>query len=223
MLYRVIISDTDLNAYRVSAMPKITQLSQLDLNRTYSYADYLTWQFNETVELIKGKIMLMSPAPNVEHQRVSMNLSGALFNFFKHKKCQVFAAPFDVRLYDRKKSILANKEIHTVVQPDLCVICDPEKLDAQGCNGAPDWIIEILSKGNLKKELQLKYALYAESGVSEYWLMYPYEQAVHQFVLNENGGYELKHMYADDDMAVPYLFPDLAVDLSEVFESFDDE
>lgn len=204
-------------------MPKITQLSQLDLNRTYSYADYLTWQFSETVELIKGKIMLMSPAPNVKHQRVSMNLSGALFNFFRHKKCQVFAAPFDVRLYDRKKSILANKEILTVVQPDLCVICDPEKLDTQGCNGAPDWIIEILSKGNLKKELQLKYALYAESGVSEYWLVYPYEQAVHQFVLNESGSYELKHMYADDDRAVPHLFPELSIDLSEVFELFDDE
>lgn len=204
-------------------MAKITQLSQLDLNQTYSYADYLTWQFNETVELIKGKIMLMSPAPNVKHQRVSMNLSGSLFNFFKHKKCQVFAAPFDVRLYDRKKSILANKEIHTVVQPDLCVICDPAKLDAQGCNGAPDWIIEILSKGNLKKELQIKYALYAESGVSEYWLVYPYEQAVHQFVLNENGRYELRQMYADDDMAVPHLFPELAVDLSEIFESFEDE
>lgn len=103
------------------------------------------------------------------------------------------------------------------------MICDPAKLDAQGCNGAPDWIIEILSKGNLKKELQIKYALYAESGVSEYWLVYPYEQAVHQFVLNESGHYELKQMYADDDMAVPYLFPELAVDLSEVFESFDDE
>lgn len=204
-------------------MPKITQLSQLDLNRTYSYADYLTWQFTETVELIKGKIMLMSPAPNVKHQRASMNLSRVLANFFLRQKCQVFAAPFDVRLYDRKKSILANKEIHTVVQPDLCVICDPDKLDAQGCNGAPDWIIEILSKGNLKKELQIKYALYAESGVSEYWLVYPYEQAVHQFVLNESGNYELKQMYADDDMAVPHLFPDLAVDLSEVFELFDDE
>lgn len=204
-------------------MPKITQLSQLDLNRTYSYADYLTWQFTETVELIKGKIMLMSPAPNVKHQRASMNLSRVLANFFLRQKCQVFAAPFDVRLYDRKKSILANKEIHSVVQPDLCVICDPDKLDAQGCNGAPDWIIEILSKGNLKKELQIKYALYAESGVSEYWLVYPYEQAVHQFVLNESGNYELKQMYADDDMAVPHLFPDLAVDLSEVFELFDDE
>jgi Uma2 family endonuclease len=204
-------------------MPKITQLSQLDLNQTYSYADYLTWQFNETVELIKGKIMLMSPAPNVKHQRASMNLSRPLSNFFLRQKCQVFAAPFDVRLYDRKKSILANKDIHTVVQPDLCVICDPAKLDTQGCNGAPDWIIEILSKGNSKRETQIKYELYAESGVSEYWLVYPYEQAVHQFVLSESGRYELKQMYADDDMAVPYLFPDLSVDLSEVFELFDDE
>lgn len=204
-------------------MPKITQLSQLDLNQTYSYADYLTWQFNETVELIKGKIMLMSPAPEVKHQRASMNLSRSLSNFFLRQKCQVFAAPFDVRLYDRKKSILANKDIHTVVQPDLCVICDTAKLDTQGCNGAPDWIIEILSKGNSKRETQIKYELYAESGVSEYWLVYPYEQAVHQFVLNESGRYELKQMYADDDMAVPYLFPDLSVDLSEVFELFDDE
>ncbi len=204
-------------------MAKITQLSQLDLNQTYSYADYLTWRFDETVELIKGKIMLMSPAPNVKHQRASMNLSRVLSNFFLRQKCQVFAAPFDVRLYDRKKSILANKEIHTVVQPDLCVICDTGKLDTQGCNGAPDWIIEILSKGNLKKELHIKYDLYAESGVSEYWLVYPYEQAVHQFVLHENGRYELKKMYADDDLAVPDLFPDLAIDLSEVFESFDDE
>ncbi len=204
-------------------MPKITLLSQLDLNRTYSYADYLTWQFNETVELIKGKVMLMSPAPNVKHQDISMSLSRSLSVFFRHKKCRVYAAPFDVRLYDRKKSMLANQDIHTVVQPDLCVICDTAKLDSQGCNGAPDWIIEILSKGNSKKELQIKYDLYAESGVSEYWLVYPYEQAIHQFVLNESGRYELKHMYADDDMAVPSLFPELAVDLSEIFELFDDQ
>jgi len=204
-------------------MPKITHIEQLDLNQTYNYADYLTWRLNEAVELIKGKILLMSPAPNVGHQRIERNLLVAIDWHLKGKKCEVFPAPFDVRLYDRKKSILANKEIHTVVQPDLCVICDPAKLDTQGCNGAPDWVIEILSKGNLKKELQLKYALYAESGVSEYWLVYPYEQSVHQFVLNESGSYELKHMYANDDMAVPHLFPELAIDLSEVFESFDDE
>jgi Uma2 family endonuclease len=198
-------------------MPKITQLSQLDLSKTYSYADYLTWQIDEAIELIKGKIMLMSPAPNVKHQGISMNMSHLLSNFFRHKKCRVYAAPFDVRLYDRKKSILANKEIHTVVQPDLCVICDTDKLDEQGCNGSPDWIIEILSKGNSKREMQIKYELYAESGVSEYWLVYPYEQAIYQFVLDDNNQYQLKAMYSNG-LATPHLFPDLNIDLSEVFD-----
>lgn len=204
-------------------MPKITQLSQLDLNQTYSYADYLTWQFNETVELIKGKIMQMSPAPNVKHQDISGNLTTLMHIFFKHKKCRVYAAPFDVRLYDRKKSILANQDIHTVVQPDLCVVCNPEILDTQGCNGAPDWIIEILSKGNSKREMQIKYQLYQEAGVQEYWLVYPELQAIHQFVLDENGLYQLKQMCAEDDKMSPALFPDLEIDLVEVFETWAEE
>ena len=128
--------------------------------------------------------MLMSPAPNVKHQSISMNLSRFLSNFLTLKSCRVFAAPFDVRLYDRKKSVLANQDIQSVVQPDLCVICDPDLLDKQGCNGAPDWIIEILSKGNSRREMKIKYALYQESGVTEYWLVYPEEQAIYQFVLN---------------------------------------
>ncbi len=201
-------------------MAKITQLSQLDLNRTYSYADYLTWQFEDAIELIKGKIMLMSPAPNVKHQDISANLTALLHNFFKRQKCRVYVATFDVRLYDRKKSILASEDIHTVVQPDLCVICNPELLDLQGCNGAPDWIIEILSKGNAKRDMQIKYELYQESGVMEYWLVYPEQQAIHQFVLDEHERYQLKHMYTEDDVATPQLFPELAIDLTEVFESW---
>lgn len=204
-------------------MAKITQLSQLDLNQTYSYADYLTWQLDEAVELIKGKITLMSPAPNVKHQDISTNLTTLLHTYFKRKNCRVYAAPFDVRLYDRKKSLLANQDIHTVVQPDLCVICDTRKLDMQGCNGGPEWIIEILSKGNSKKEIQTKYELYAESGVAEYWLIYPYEQAVQQFILDDQGCYQLKAMYADSDMATSHLFPALEIDLKEVFETFEDE
>ena len=201
-------------------MTKITQLSQLDLTASYSYADYLTWQLNETVELIKGKIQLMSPAPNVKHQRLSIYLSSRLFYYFENKACQVFSAPFDVRLYDRTKSLLVNKEITTVVQPDICVICDNSKLDEQGCNGAPDWIIEILSKGNSKKEVKIKHALYAESGVKEYWLVFPYEEVVQQFVLNdENNSYQLVNSYAGDDVAVPYLFADLAIDLSVLFKN----
>ncbi|KAF3977768.1 MAG: Uma2 family endonuclease [Methylococcales symbiont of Iophon sp. n. MRB-2018] len=199
-------------------MAKITQLSQLDLNASYSYADYLNWQLDKTVELIKGKIMRMSPVPNVKHQSVSWQLSGLLFNHFKKQSCHVFAAPFDVRLYDHQKSFNADKEIHTVIQPDLSVICDKNKLTEQGCLGSPDWIIEILSKGNSKKEMQIKYQLYQQSGVKEYWMVYPYEQAVHQFVLDESSQqYQLINMFAEEDIASPHLFPDLSIDLQEVF------
>ncbi len=165
-------------------MSAITDLSQLDLKGGYSYADYLTWHLNQAVELIKGNIQLMSPAPNVKHQRISWRISGCLFNYLEQKTCSAFAAPFDVRLYDRNQSLLVSKEITTVVRPDICVIGDPDKLDEQVCNGAPDWIIEILSKGNAKKEVKTKHALYAESGVMEYWLVFPYEQVINQFVLN---------------------------------------
>ncbi len=198
-------------------MAKITQLSQLDLTASYSYADYLTWQLDETIELIKGKISLMAPAPNVKHQSLSTCLLGQLFIYFRRKPCKVFAAPFDVRLYDRRKSILASKDIFTVVQPDICVICDPDKLDEQGCNGAPDWIIEIVSKGSSKKDAQIKHALYAESGVTEYWLVFPYEAIIQQFVLNEQGQYQLTNNFAGDDQATSHLFPDLSIDLSELF------
>ena len=199
-------------------MAKITHISQLDLNGTYTYADYLTWQFDEALELIKGKIMLMSPAPNVTHQSVSMHLSGILYPFFKHIDCRLFAAPFDVRLYDKNKSEVATQDIYSVVQPDLCVICDHNKLDALGCSGSPDWIIEILSKGNSKKEMQIKYELYQESGVKEYWLIYPVEQAVYQFILDTaTQKYILFKMYPGVGKANSYLFPDLEIDLQEVF------
>lgn len=199
-------------------MAKITHLSQLDLNGTYTYADYVNWQFDDALELIKGKIMLMSPAPNVTHQSVSMHLSGILYPFFKNKDCRLFAAPFDVRLYDKNKSRVVSQDIYTVVQPDLCVICDTNKLDAQGCLGSPDWIIEILSKGNSKKEMQVKYELYQENGVMEYWLIYPVEQAVYQFILDAaTQKYTLFKMYPGVGKANSYLFPDLEIDLQEVF------
>jgi Uma2 family endonuclease len=198
-------------------MTAITELSQLDLNGTYSYADYLTWKFEERLELIKGKIMLMA-TPNVLHQRVSGKLSLQIANSLHKKNEELFVAPFDVKLYDSRKSKLADKEVFTVVQPDLCVICDKTKLTKQGCEGAPDWVIEILSEGNNKKEIRFKYELYEENGVREYWLVYPYEQAVHQFVLNEQTQkYELMVMFPGDEIASPVLFPDLKIDLAEVF------
>ncbi len=198
-------------------MAPITQLSQLDPNGTYSYADYLTWQLEESVELIKGKIMAMSPAPSRKHQTVITNLGGALYQFFHKKPCKLFYAPFDVKLYDRRKSLLSDRDVFSVVQPDLCVICDKEKLTEQGCDGAPDWIIEILSPGNSRKEVRLKYDLYQESGVTEYWLVFPYEQIVQQFVLDEAGKYQLHALYPGNESVTPVLFPELHVDLTDVF------
>lgn len=198
-------------------MTAITELSQLDLNGTYSYADYLLWQFEERVELIKGKIMAMT-APNLKHQRYSGRLAYRIQRFLESKKCELFIAPFDVKLYDHRKAHLPDDKAYSVVQPDLCVICDKAKLTEKGCDGAPDWIIEILSPSNSKREMRFKYDLYEESGVTEYWLVYPYEQAVYQFVLNaQTEKYELKGMYANDDMATPFLFPELKIDLAEVF------
>ena len=108
--------------------------------------------------------------------------------------------------------------MYSVVQPDLCVICDADKLTEQGCDGAPDWIIEILSPGNSKREMRLKFDLYEESGVLEYWLVYPSEQAIYQFVLNtDTDKYQLAAMYAEDEIATPSLFPNLQIDLADVF------
>jgi Uma2 family endonuclease len=198
-------------------MNYIKDISTLDLNGTYTYADYLRWQFEEKVELIRGKIFKMSPAPNLKHQRISFGLGLVIGNFFRGKKCSVFSAPFDVRLYDSKKSQKANKDIYTVVQPDLCVICDKSKLDEQGCIGAPDLIVEILSKGNTTKEMKIKYELYEESGVKEYWVVYPYEENLLQFVLNDKQKYELNSIYVTNDVLTSTLFPDLRVNLEEIF------
>ncbi len=199
-------------------MATITKFSQLDLEHTYSYADYLCWKFKERVEIIKGKVMLMSPAPNVNHQRLSGKLSYQIAHYLHRKQCELFVAPFDVKLYNSKKEHLSDDKAFSVVQPDLCVICDKNKLTKQGCEGAPDWIIEIVSRGNSKKDLLLKYALYQENGVEEYWLVYPYEEAVHQFILNKKTErYQLYKIYAQDGTITPCLFPELEIDLAEVF------
>ena len=109
----------------------------------YSYADYLTWQFDETVELIRGKVFRNAAAPPRIHQKISGRVFNKIFNHLEGLKCEVYDAPFDVRLPTSSKR---NEDIYTVVQPDICVICDESKLDEMTCVGAPDLIIEILSR-----------------------------------------------------------------------------
>lgn len=197
-------------------MPSIvTDFDELDLNGTYTYADYLLWQFKERVELIKGRIFKMSPAPNTSHQLISSKLQGNLFVHLKDKSCYLFSAPFDVRLFDTRKSAFINRDIYTVVQPDLCVVCDKNKLDEKGCLGAPDLVIEILSPGNSKKEVDSKFDLYQESGVREYWIVQPIDQNVFIFTLNDSGVFVGLKPATEQLRSV--IFPELSIDLKEIF------
>ena len=163
----------------------ITDIQQLDLSKQYSYADYLTWQFSERVELIKGWVHKMSPALNVKHQRISGILFNQVFNYLNGNTCQVFHAPFDVRLPIAGK----NKKTDTVVQPDITVICDINKLDEQGCNGAPDIVMEILSPGNTRREMKEKFSIYQEAKIPEYWLIHPSDETVIIYSLDETDKY----------------------------------
>jgi Uma2 family endonuclease len=191
----------------------VNNLSDLDPDGFYDYADYLVWRFKERVELIRGKLFRMTPAPNTQHQRVSGALSRVLLNYFHRETCKVFIAPFDVRLpIGRKKG-----EDTTVVQPDLCVICDPAKLDERGGKGAPDLIVEILSPGNSKKEMREKFQVYEEAGVREYWLVHPDDRVVFIYILNEKGVFTGLAPATEDEPMRSHIFPELEVDLKEVF------
>ncbi|MEX2592477.1 MAG: Uma2 family endonuclease [Anditalea sp.] len=179
----------------------------------YSYADYLSWQMEEMVEIIKGRLFRMTAAPKRIHQKISLHIATELYRFLKGNSCEVYEAPFDVRLpFNSKK----DEEIFTVVQPDICVICDPNKLDEAGCLGAPDLIIEILSPGNNKKELQSKYEVYEESGVTEYWIIHPDEQTLLVYAL-KGGKYVPSRLFTSGDRVKSDCIEGFALDLELLF------
>lgn len=194
----------------------ITKFSQLDLKGTYSYADYLLWQFSERVELIKGKIFKMSPAPSSSHQDILMNLTITFNKVFSKTPCKLYFAPLDVRLINYKESTPENK-IMSVVQPDLCVICDRSKVDLKGCLGSPDLVVEILSLGNSKKEMDTKFDLYQENQIKEYWIVNPFQKTILIYVL-ENDRYIGLKPFIEDSKIVSPTFPDLKVSVKKVFE-----
>lgn len=189
----------------------IVDYNSLDLNGTYTYLDYMKWQFTERVELIKGKILKMSPAPNRRHQAILVNLFKPFQYYFKNQKCKWYPAPFDVRL-----PIPKGIKDSTVVQPDICVICDIEKLDEQGCNGSPDLVVEVLSPGNSKHEMNTKFELYEQAGVREYWIIQPETKLVLLYVL-DNGIYKGLRPFIEGQTFNSVVFPELEVVVDELF------
>jgi Uma2 family endonuclease len=196
-------------------MSPVTKFSDLDLNKVYTYADYLTWQFDERVELIKGFIRKMSPAPSRKHQVVSSNLHGHFFATFKNHSCNLFHAPFDVRL-----PVATKKKNSTVVQPDICIIRDKNKLDDKGCNGSPDLIVEIISVNNSKHDVDTKFRFYEEAGVKEYWIVFPEEKFVNLYYLENNKFIGMKP-FTEGETLQSKAFENLKINVVDVFENID--
>ena len=182
-----------------------------DSENRYTYADYCTWDDGTRWELIDGIPYAMA-APSTAHQRICGRLYRKLSNYLQGKSCEAFFAPFDVRLN-------ADAEDDTVVQPDLVVICDQSKIDAKGCVGAPDMVIEILSPSTTKDNSHIKFQKYLKASVREYWVVDPESKTATVYVL-ESGKQSIM-CYSDTEVAPVYVLEGFAIELSDVFASLE--
>lgn len=181
---------------------------ELPREKKYTYADYLTWTDEARCELIDGEVYMMSPAPSSTHQRIVRNLTMQLAIYLQGKTCEVFPAPFDVRLS-------ADAGDDTVVQPDLSVICDPGKITERGCKGAPDMIVEILSPSSASHDQVVKFNKYLEAGVAEYWMVSPEARTVQVYLLKD-GGY-FSRAYGDTDTIAVGVLEDCHIHMADIF------
>ena len=181
----------------------------------YTLADALSWDEQERIELIDGSLVMMAP-PSRSHQKISMELSRQLANFLEGKKCEIYAAPFAVRLFEKAGD--RPEDVGTMVEPDISVICDKSKLDEHGCKGAPDMVIEVLSPSTQRHDRLTKYNLYQQAGVREYWIVDPESKTVQVCVL-EGGRYRLMEVYTAQDVAKVNALDGCFVELEKVFRA----
>ncbi len=183
-------------------------------NKLYTYKDYLSFSDNEYVEIIDGKILAMSPAPSRIHQELIMEISAELRNYIKANKgtCKVYPAPFDVVLIKDNSSELDSTNI---IQPDISVICDKNKLNDKGCTGSPDMIVEVVSKFNPGNDYVKKLYLYEKYGVKEYWIVNPMKKNILVYTLTSNG-YNEPDVYTFDDKIKVSIFENLEIDFNDI-------
>lgn len=188
------------------------EIQEPDLTGSYTARDYISWKTDELMELIKGKVFKMAAAPLWRHQEVLGELH-IIFRRYVKNPCKVGLSPVDVFLIHPGEDW---KETNNIVQPDLCIICDPEKIDPRGCMGAPDLVVEILSPSTAKKDVGVKRDLYEEYGVKELWIVHPQDATILVHVL-QNGKYHILPLVVKGDTLPSPTFPELIVDLDEVF------
>ncbi|MDR0312433.1 MAG: Uma2 family endonuclease [Treponema sp.] len=182
-------------------------------SRHWSYTDYKAWVLKprERYEIIRGEVYAMS-APTTKHQAMLMELAKQIAVFLTGKPCKVYPAPFDVRLFYKE-----DESDDTVVQPDITVICDEKKRGKEGCRGAPELIVEILSPSNTAIEMQRKFDVYREAGVAEYWILESVRKTltVYQF----EGEKVITRKYGEKDTAPSAVLQGLLVELGPIFSA----
>lgn len=180
----------------------------------YTFADCLTWGEDERIELVNGEAVMMAP-PSTVHQLISMELARQLANYLEGKKCRAIPAPFAVRLFEKDGD--APQDVDTMVEPDISVICDPDKLDKHGCKGAPDMVVEILSPSTQRHDQLVKLGLYQRAGVQEYWIVDPENKTVRVMLLDGGGAFQIHEIYSREDVAKVNVLDGCYIDLSKVF------
>ena len=176
--------------------------------RIYTIDDIYALPDGQRAELIDGRMYMMTP-PRRIHQEIVSQLTKVIGQYIDAHdgKCKVYPAPFAVFL---------NQDDRNYVEPDISVICDRNKLDAHGCKGAPDMVVEILSPSTQRHDRFVKFSLYQRAGVREYWIIDPDSKTVQSFIL-EDGHYSVKEFGTAGDKIKVNVLEDCVIDLSELF------
>lgn len=182
--------------------------------KSCTFADVLNWSENMRGEVINGEAVMMAP-PSRIHQKILAELTRQLGNYLAGKQCEVYPAPFAVRLFEGGGE--SPDKVDTMVEPDISVVCDKSKLDKYGCKGAPDMVMEILSPSTRRHDRLVKLNLYQQAGVREYWIVNPDEQTVQVFMQDGGGLLRLIEEYEKDSMAKVNVLDGCIIELGRVF------
>lgn len=185
--------------------------------KLHTYAEYCTWPEDARHELIDGIAYAMAPAPVRSHQGVLGGIFSQVHTALEGHRCRAYIAPFDVRLPHGDER---DDDVDTVVQPDLSVICDRDKLDTRGCRGAPDWIVEVLSPATASHDMIAKRRLYERAGVREYWLVHPTDRVVTVYTLN-GSAYGAPAIHELKDRLTVTVLPGIEIDWTRVLADVD--
>lgn len=181
----------------------------LPKEHTYTIDDIYNLPEGRRAELIDGQIYDMAP-PSTAHQRILSFLHATIYAHISTKggPCEVIPAQFAVFLHNEDESDLSN-----YLEPDISVICDPDKIDDKGCHGAPDWIVEIVSPGSKRLDYYTKLALYRANGVREYWIVDPLKKAIVIYDMEHDDGPVLHSL---NDTIKVNIYNDLEIDFSRL-------